>query len=582
MRRGQGTALRPGLRRMSRRFGRPLPLAFAVLAALVLLGGFLHEPNNGDSLGYRLPRILHWLAAGRWHWIHGDDPRMNGAAPGWEWMAAPVILFLKSDRPLFLINWVSFALMPGLTFCLLRQFGVAGRAAWHWMWVLSAGYCYVMQAGSVCNDTFAAPYAIAAIAFALRAKHSGNASDLWVSMLAAALLSGSKQTNLPLLLPWFVTAAPAWRLALARPVGTLFAAVVAAGASLLPNVIMNLSHTGDWTGMGAIPFTPDSPGWCLLANVVLTPLQNAAPPVFPWADAWEHAMSRFVATPLGAHFHTFESFGKIARAAHELSAGLGPCVCLLAAGSWLAARRLAGKRPAPNRSFMARAALLAPWLVTPVLLSRTGMWQTGRYFSAYYPLMLPLLLLSPGHALLARRRLWQILCLLTVAGVIPLVILSRQRPLWPAETVLARLDSVFPNSALVRKARATFAFSAGYTRLLAPLTDALPAGEALLGYASGPSSNETGLWRPFGSRRILRVARADTPAAVRARGIRFVVVEPDALDAGGVDQWTQRFGGRVTAQVRYRVEPEAPERVVVLVDLGAPGGAASPSGGGTL
>lgn len=575
-------SLRRGGHRLARRLRRPLPLAFGLLALLVLAGGLLHEPNNGDTMGYRLPRVLHWLAAERWHWIHTDDDRMNVAAPGWEWLAAPLMLFCKTDRPLFLINWVSFLLLPGLTFSLLRLLGVRARAAWDWMWVMSSGYCFVMQAGSVCNDSFAAAYALAAVALALRGLRTGRVPDLWFSLLAAGLLSGTKQTNLPLLLPWAVAIAPGWRLLLSRPAATLAISLGTALVSLLPNVWFNLRYTGLWTGLAQVPSPPDSALWGILGNLCALPAQSLAPPIFPWAATWEHWMQQFLATSAGAHFRSFESFCKIARAAHELSAGLGPGICLLAllalGWAWRRTRRtrqpgqtsprhtpLAGL-PISERTWLL-CVRLAPWLAVPVLMSRTGMWQVGRYFSAYYPLLLPLLLTSPAHAVLARQRWWRTLCLLVVASVIPLVVLSRQRPVWPVETVLSRLEKTFPGSQAVHKARVTFAFSAGFNRVLQPLLDLLPPDEKLLGYASGPSSNETALWRPFGSRRVLRIMKSDPPEALRAGHLRFIVLETHFLAPGTLADWLQLHRARLVGEAHFRSDPEAPEQSVCLIEL---------------
>ena len=56
-----------------RRFRRPLPLAFLIVAALAFLGGAIYAPDNYDALTYRLPRILNWLAAGHWTWISTGD-----------------------------------------------------------------------------------------------------------------------------------------------------------------------------------------------------------------------------------------------------------------------------------------------------------------------------------------------------------------------------------------------------------------------------------------------------------------------------------------------------------------------------
>lgn len=51
-------------RKLKRRFRRPFPLAFLILAAMAFLGGALYAPSNYDALAYRVPRVLHWLAAG--------------------------------------------------------------------------------------------------------------------------------------------------------------------------------------------------------------------------------------------------------------------------------------------------------------------------------------------------------------------------------------------------------------------------------------------------------------------------------------------------------------------------------------
>ena len=155
-----------------RRFRRPFPLAFLILAALAFLGGALHPPTNYDALAYRIPRVLHWLAVGQWHWIHTIFDRLNDRSCGIEWVSAPFIALLKTDRWLFLINVVSFLLLPGLVFSVFTRLGVRRRVAWHWMWLVPTGYCLVLQAGSIGNDLFGATFALAAVDFALRAKNA--------------------------------------------------------------------------------------------------------------------------------------------------------------------------------------------------------------------------------------------------------------------------------------------------------------------------------------------------------------------------------------------------------------------------
>ena len=84
-----------------------MPLLFLALTFMTLVAGALCVPSNNDSNEYRIPRVLHWLGDGRWHWVHTLDARMNIAGCGFEWLSAPLMLFTHTDRFIFLINWVS-------------------------------------------------------------------------------------------------------------------------------------------------------------------------------------------------------------------------------------------------------------------------------------------------------------------------------------------------------------------------------------------------------------------------------------------------------------------------------------------
>src|ERR1041385_6844723 len=156
---------------------RPLPLAFAVLTLLIFLSGILYPPTNHTAFTYRIPRVLHWLAHGGWHWIHSPDPRINDRAVGIEWLSTPLLLFTRSDRSLFLLNFIPWLLMPGLLFSVCTRLGVRPRVAWHWMWLLPTGYSFLLQAGSAGNDTFPTVYALAAVGFACRASTERRASE---------------------------------------------------------------------------------------------------------------------------------------------------------------------------------------------------------------------------------------------------------------------------------------------------------------------------------------------------------------------------------------------------------------------
>src|ERR1700685_2791722 len=120
-----------------------------------------------------------WLIASR-EFCTGS-PRVHARACGIEWVSAPLIALIKTDRLLFLINIVSFLFLPGLIFSIFTRLGVRRRVAWHWMWIAPTGYCFLLQAGSIGNDLFGAPFALAAVDFALRAKISRSPQDFFTS-----------------------------------------------------------------------------------------------------------------------------------------------------------------------------------------------------------------------------------------------------------------------------------------------------------------------------------------------------------------------------------------------------------------
>ncbi|NBQ97370.1 MAG: hypothetical protein EBU12_03905, partial [Microbacteriaceae bacterium] len=181
-----------------------LPLLFIFVAFLTLVGGILYTPSNYDALSYRLPRILHWLGAGHWHWIDTPNTRQNYSAPGFEWLMTPSLVFFKIDRLFFLINWVSFLLLPSLIFRTFRLAGISAKTCWWWMWLLPLCYGYVLQSGSIGNDAFATVYALASVCLVLSADRRDRFSDFGWAILAVALLTGTKGSNLPLALPWLV------------------------------------------------------------------------------------------------------------------------------------------------------------------------------------------------------------------------------------------------------------------------------------------------------------------------------------------------------------------------------------------
>ena len=148
-----------GLRR------RPLQLGFALMALLIFISGSLYVPWSFDAESYRLPRILYWWTHNGWFWLNPPDNRLDYSSVGFEWEMLPVILLTRTDRFLFLLNWIPFLFLPALLLQFLRMFDVRRALIRVLIWVIPSGYCYALQAGSIQNDGYATLYLLAAFVF---------------------------------------------------------------------------------------------------------------------------------------------------------------------------------------------------------------------------------------------------------------------------------------------------------------------------------------------------------------------------------------------------------------------------------
>jgi hypothetical protein len=543
-----------------RRFRRLFPLAYLVVAALAILGGVVHAPNNYDAMAYRTPRVLHWLAAGHWEWIHTEFNRVNTRTCGIEWVTAPLIIFTKTDRLIFLLNAVSFILLPGRTFSLLVLLGVRRRVAWHWMWLFPTGYCFLLQAGSICNDLFGAVFAMAAIEFALRACRTRRTSELYLSMLAAGLMTAGKAFNILLLLPWAVAALPIARLLLARPLTTLLVALLATGASIVPTALLNVCYCGDWTGLTAeqAALAGGAPVLHVAANAVLLLLHNLAPPIFPWTGAWDRIVARAIPSPIAASLdHYFEPAGaklKLGEMQMEESAGLGfgLCVLILAVMCW----RLFRKQPMSGRNLFGWLwgyefwVAASGWGALLVLMVRSGLSCPARYLApSYVLLMAPILVWSGSDYLKKTWWRWSALGVFLISGA--LIIICPSRPLWPAKTVLQALGADRASAGLMQRAWRVYSVYGARADAFEPAVKLLPAEANPLGMVTFDDP-EASLWRPFGSRRVMHICLSDSPEETRRRGIHWALVSGSIVDEHykiSMEEWLKQHKGEIVQKL---------------------------------
>ena len=481
-------------------------------------------------------------------------------AGGFEWLTAPLLLFTKSDRGLFLINFLSFLLMPGLNFSVFRRLGVRPRVAWHWMWVLPTGYNFLLQAGSLNNDMFPAIYALAAMDFGLRAWESRRFSDLGLSILSAALLTGTKATNLPLLLPWGILMLGLLPRLLRRPAATLVLLALAATVSFLPTAALNVRYCHDWTGLNLeLPgIGMHNPIVGIWGNALLL-MKNFVQPFFPQATWWNHSaeslLPHWMVSRMNANFE--KDCLVLVEMPTEDGAPLGFGLSWLilfsvAAAGW---RGAASRGDWASHRFLPcalrRVLLVAPWGSLLAYCMKSGLVDAGRLISAYYPLLLPLLLVGARQAEIVQRRWWRGMVLGVFLLALPVLVLTPGRPLWPARTVLSRLVAWKPDNRLLKRALTVYSVYDVRSDPLGNVRALLPEGLSRVGFMGTGDDIDISLWRPFGTRRVEHILLSDSPEQIRRRHLQYAVVgEANLLENHTtLADWQKRTGAEVVATV---------------------------------
>lgn len=552
------------MRRALRRLRTPWAAGWFLLWLLAVLGGAAHAPNNIDALTYRLPRVLHWLADGGWHWLAVNVPRMNYSGVGMEWQMAPILAVFRSDRLLFLLNALPALLMPGLVFSVFRDMGVAGRIAAKWMWLLPTSHVFILQAGGIGNDANSAIYLLAAFHFIAVARRRRNVKWLMLAALAAALLTAWKSSNLPLLLPIAVFTWPTWREL--KPSRIMFASIVLMGGlfSAVPILTLNFAHTGHWSGD---PANEDgvrlsSPVAGVVGNVTQAFWQNVAPPVFPMAGAW-NAWSSITLEPkvrgfLGTDFPRYTL--RVGELPQEEWAGLGLGVVILALGG---ARGTYGVRV--SWFGWASAGAVAAFTVG------IGSEMTARLLAPYYPVLLVPILARSGQSAWWDGKVARVLGFLSIASTACVLVVSPARPLLPLAAWIEGAATRSSRPSVERLGRVYRTYAARADALVG-IRQAIPSSAHLVGLIATGDDAETSLWRPFGERRIVHFAPWEQPQA------EWVVVRADAIWSRTGDEaaWLEKWSGTVVKRLALRLKAARAPEEWVLIRLNRAGKIADP------
>jgi hypothetical protein len=567
-------------RKLRRRWRRAFPAGFAILAALIFISGCLYAPNNHTGLSYRLPRVLQWLQHGSWFWIHTPNYRMNDRACGIEWLCAPFLLFLKSDRALFLLNYIPFLLMPGLIFSVWTRLGVRPRVAWHWMWLVPTGYCFLLQAGSFANDAFPTVYALAMMDFALRAREKVTKTefgrtgkginlgpwtlDFGLSLLSAALLVGAKASNLPLGLPWALVVIPLipklfssdvqnattrnTQHATRRVLGCAVVSIIALVISFVPTAFFNIRYLHDWSGLSIEHAGMDmkNPIAGIIGNGVLLITNNFVPTFFPMARWWNaHALTIFpvaLVRLMNANFEAgYEVLGEMPI---EDSSGIGFGISMLVLISVVAG--LICKRNTQhatrNTQRISKILLVAPWLALLAYCVKTGMVTPGRLITPYYPLLFPLLLAGAVQSCLVRRTWWKVSAAVVYALALAALIVTPPRPLFPAITILSKLVASHPNQPQLQRALNVYQVYRHRSDPLAAIRENFPHDLNAVGFMGTDDDLDISLWKPYRSRRVEPFFFDDSPEQIRHLGIQYAVVGGLNLEYNHatIDEWLHK------------------------------------------
>ena len=488
-----------------------------MLAGLALVGGILYMPSNYDALAYRTPRVLSWLAEKHWFWIPDARGWHNTRATGFEWLTAPILLLARSDRFLFLLNFVSFLLLPGLVYGLLHRLGVSEAPAWHWMWIFPSGLCFVLQAGSVANDVYGVILVLASIVFALRAKENQSVRDSF--FLPSRGTDDKREKQQP------AAAAAMVHRSFAKPPSVLAQAVSGNHcdwtrhdlfATSQPFAQYQVRGRLDWTeGGGCLDASPQPDErnrlqrWIALTSEILVP-------VFPIASVWNKNLPRIMPESWRTMLDGFAEGGwasyKLRELAGEEYTGLGCGVASCCCSTWYVVFSASECGSYVQVYGIERGLEIAADIVAVPGFSRVygkiRVAAPSRLIAPYYGLFLPAVLCFSNSAGLVLTRAWRAFAWFSFGCAAVVLILSPARPLWPAQTIMTRLRKSSPVPFTERLLN-VYSVYRERPDCFERFRKLIPESTQKLGLVA-VADPETSLWRPFGSRRVLQVLRSTT------------------------------------------------------------------------
>ena len=540
-----------------RRFTKIFPLLYLACLILAFVGGFIHPPTNYDAFCYRIPRMLHWLDQGKYHWIGGFCSRMDFSSLGFEWLMLPSLAVYQTLRLAFLINVFSYLLMPGLVFSTFTALGIRRRVAATWMWIIPCASCFAMEAGSIGNDFTATIYLLAAITYALKARETGKVNFVWLAIVSVGLLTGAKASNLPLLLPIGICMLAAIYRHPKYILPALGASTVALMVSFAPLAITNLKHTGDWTGSPNSIQNLKNPIIGIAGNTIQLGIASLCPAVFPAAPAWNHwILSRKNRAPLADIRKGFPELSvSTLEMASEEGSGLGLGVTGAAMLAVLGALRFFRT---PNLKTINIWVAVSFWIALLVVMMKLGNPSFARIIACYYPVLLPLPLILCEQSTVMRSKWWRLSAFVLILPIIPALIFNPARPILRLDKMATYFLSDDQMNHWKDRFEAVYGVYENRSDGHRKVRELLPRTAKSIGFAGTDGDSEYSFWLPLGERHVVDF----TPLPDRK------IPSPDGVDAIVTSDWgsNDRFGitpEQLAEKIGWRLAASVPIRRMV-------------------
>jgi hypothetical protein len=225
---------------------------------------------------------------------------------------------------------------------------------------------------------------------------------------------------------------------------------------------------------------------------------------------------------------------------------------LLLAGVVAAAFGLGRKNSKVKIFSSAELVGFAAWIAALFFMCKIGSEATARLMLPYYSLVIIPILLLPSQNILLKFRAWKILCALAALSVLPAIVLSPARPLFPAESVTGNFAQRHPNSALAQRLASVYSTYAHRNDSLAQLRAGLPDDARKIGFAAGTDDADYSLWRPFGRRQVVQLLSNSQKSVGVPDDVEWIVVKRTTwpeLSALSLEDWVAEHHAKIVLSV---------------------------------